>query len=87
MKRKKTKVVKIGNIKIGGKNPVVIQGMAKVPTEDYLSCIRQIKKMREAGCEAARVAVKNMEAAAAIKKIKSKIKIPLVADIHFDYRL
>ncbi len=87
IKRKKTKVVKIGDIKIGGKNPVVIQGMAKVLTEDYLSCIHQIKKMREAGCEAARVAVKNMEAAAAIKKIKSKIKIPLIADIHFDYRL
>lgn len=81
------RVVKIGNMHIGGGFPVAIQSMCNTKTEDYIRTIDQIKGLEEAGCEIVRVAVPTMEAAEAIKKIKSQIKIPLVADIHFDYRL
>ena len=87
MKRRKARVVKVGSVKIGGKNPVVIQSMAKTDTRDVRATIRQIHALERAGCEIVRVAVKDMEAACAIKKIKKQIRVPLVADIHFDYRL
>ncbi len=79
--------IKIGNIYIGGKEEVKVQSMTKTRTEDVKGTIREIKRLEEAGCEIIRVAVPNEDAASAIKKIKKEIKIPLVADIHFDYKL
>lgn len=87
MTRRKTKVIKVGNVKIGGTNPIRIQSMAKTDTRDAKKTITEIKKLEKAGCEIARVAVKDILAARAIKAIKRKINIPLVADIHFDFRL
>ncbi len=86
-KRRSTKQIKLGNIKIGGRAPVVVQSMAKTDTRDISSTAAQIKKLQAVGCEAVRVAVLNAEAAEAVKSIKRKIKIPLIADIHFDHRL
>ncbi|MFA6141829.1 MAG: flavodoxin-dependent (E)-4-hydroxy-3-methylbut-2-enyl-diphosphate synthase [Candidatus Omnitrophota bacterium] len=85
--RRKTKQIKVGGVKVGGSAPISIQSMAKVETSNVRACISQIKKLENAGCEIVRVAVKNLKDAEAIKDIKRGIKIPLVADIHFDYRL
>ena len=82
-----TRVVKIGNRVIGGGNPVLIQSMTNTKTQDVESTVAQIKELEKAGCDIIRCAVPNMEAALAFKKIKEAINIPLVADIHFDYRL
>lgn len=87
MERKKTKEVQIGNRVIGGGNPILIQSMTNTRTEDVKSTVEQIKRLTEAGCEIIRCAVPNMEAAKAIRAIKQEIEIPLVADIHFDYKL
>ncbi|MGF7003774.1 (E)-4-hydroxy-3-methylbut-2-enyl-diphosphate synthase [Lachnospiraceae bacterium PFB1-21] len=87
MTREHTKEVKIGNVVIGGGHPVAIQSMTNTKTEDVQGTVAQIKRLEAAGCEIVRVAVPTMEAARAIKEIKSQIAIPLVADIHFDYRL
>lgn len=85
--RKETKAVKIGNKVIGGSNPILIQSMTNTKTEDIISTTEQILKLEAAGCDIIRCAVPTMEAALAIKEIKKSIHIPLVADIHFDYRL
>jgi (E)-4-hydroxy-3-methylbut-2-enyl-diphosphate synthase len=85
--RRVSKQIQIGDVKIGGGAPVVVQSMTNTDTRDVLSTIRQIKELEEADCELIRVAVPDMEAARALKKIKKGIKIPLIADIHFDYRL
>ena len=87
MKRTETKVIQIGNKFIGGGNPIAIQSMTNTPTEDVEKTVAQILALEKAGCDIVRVAVPNMEAAEAITKIKEQIHIPLVADIHFDYRL
>lgn len=87
IKRRKSIVIKIGNVKIGGNNPIAIQGMTKTDTEDTSLTIREIKKLEKSGCELIRVAVKSINAAKSLKKIKRSINIPLIADIHFDYRL
>lgn len=87
IKRRKTRVVKIGAIRIGGNFPVAIQSMTKVKTSRVDATVSQIRELQEAGCEIVRVAVKDRFDAAAIKLIKPQIKIPLVADIHFDFRL
>lgn len=87
MFRDKTKIICIGNKKIGGGNPVLIQSMTNTKTEDIKSTAAQIKKLEQAGCEIIRCAVPTMKAAEAIKDIKKEISIPLVADIHFDYKL
>ncbi len=87
IKRRKTKVIKIGNVKIGGSNPVAVQSMTNTDTRDAKATIKQIKELEKAGCEIIRVAVPDEKAAKAIKAIKKEIKIPLVADIHFDYKL
>lgn len=79
--------VNIGGVKIGGNNPVAIQSMCNTDTRDVKATVNQILKLEEAGCEIIRVAVPDMEAAEAIKKIKEQIHIPLVVDIHFDYKL
>ena len=76
-----------GNVKIGGNNPVVIQSMCNTHTKDVEKTVKQILKLEEAGCEIIRVAVADMEDAESISKIKKQIHIPMVADIHFDYRL
>lgn len=87
MYRDHTKVIRIGDRAIGGGNPVLIQSMCNTKTDDVEATVSQILKLEEAGCEIIRVAVPDMEAAKALKQIKSRIHIPLVADIHFDYRL
>ena len=87
MLREKTKVISIGDVKIGGKYPIAIQSMCNTKTEDVKATVEQIHALEAAGCEIIRVAVPTMEAAAAIKEIKKQIHIPLVGDIHFDYRL
>ncbi len=87
MYRSKTKEVQIGNVKIGAENPVAIQSMTNTKTEDVAATIAQIHQLEHAGCEIIRCAVPTMEAARALQEIKKNISIPLVADIHFDYRL
>lgn len=87
IKRRKTRQVRVGNIKIGGNAPVSIQSMAKIETSCVKDVVCQIKSLEKCGCEIIRVAVKTQEDAHAIRQIKKKINIPLVADIHFDYRL
>ena len=86
-KRRKTKVVKIGSVKIGGNNSIAIQSMTNTDTRSKRKTINQIKQLEREGCEIIRVAVPDIEAAKNIKKIKEKINIPLVADIHYDYKL
>ena len=87
MYRDETKVVNIGNVAIGGGNPIAIQSMTNVKTEDVEACVAQILKLEEAGCEIIRCTVPNEAAAKAIAEIKKQIHIPLVADIHFDYKM
>ncbi len=81
------KTVNVGGVKIGGKNPVSIQSMTNTDTKDVEKTVEQIKRLETAGCEIIRVAVLDMDAAKAVGEIKKQINIPLVSDIHFDYRL
>ncbi len=85
--RANTKKIRIGDRYIGGGEPVLVQTMTNTRTQDVDGTAEQIQRVQEAGCDIVRVAVPDMEAAEAIKQIKKKISIPLVADIHFDYRL
>ncbi|TQQ85008.1 flavodoxin-dependent (E)-4-hydroxy-3-methylbut-2-enyl-diphosphate synthase [Peptacetobacter hominis] len=85
--RKKTRAVRCGNVIVGGDNPISVQSMTNTDTRDAEKTIVQIKRLEEAGCDMVRVAVPDMEAAENIGKIKAGINIPLIADIHFDYRL
>ncbi|MBQ9589782.1 MAG: flavodoxin-dependent (E)-4-hydroxy-3-methylbut-2-enyl-diphosphate synthase [Butyrivibrio sp.] len=85
--RDETKVIHIGNRVIGGGNPILIQSMTNTRTEDVAATVAQIHRLEEAGCEIIRCTVPNNEAALAIKEIKKNISIPLVADIHFDYKM
>lgn len=87
MYREHTKVIKIGDRVIGGGNPILIQSMTNTKTEDVEATVAQILRLEEAGCEIIRCTVPTMEAALALKEIKKQIHIPLVADIHFDYRM
>ena len=87
MYRDHTKVIKIGNRVIGGGNPILIQSMTNTKTEDVEATVAQILSLEKAGCDIIRCAVPTMEAAKALSQIKKQIHIPLVADIHFDYRL
>ncbi|HOK39703.1 MAG TPA: flavodoxin-dependent (E)-4-hydroxy-3-methylbut-2-enyl-diphosphate synthase [bacterium] len=87
IKRRKSIVVKIGNVLIGGNNKIAVQSMCSTKTNELQKTIEQIKKLEKANCEIVRVAVPDIETAKILGKIKSKIKIPLVADIHFDYRI
>lgn len=87
IKRRKTRVVKIGKIKIGGNNPIAVQSMCNTDTRDIKTTVKQIHELEKVGCEIIRVAVPDIEAARVLGKIKKQIHIPLVADIHFDYRL
>ncbi len=85
--RRISRQIQIGGVKIGGGAPIVVQSMTNTDTRDVKSTVRQIKQLERYGCEIIRVAVPDMQAAAALKNIKKDIKIPLIADIHFDYRL
>ncbi len=87
IERKHTREISIGNVKIGNNNPIAIQSMTNTDTRDVESTVSQINALSKAGCDIIRCAVLDMEAAKALKGIKDKIDIPLVADIHFDYRL
>ncbi len=87
MKRRKTRQIKIGNVRIGAGAPISIQSMTKTDAVDINSTVAQIKRLEKRGCEIIRIAVKDNASCQAIKKIKPRIKIPLVADIHFDYKL
>lgn len=87
MYREHTKVVQIGDRVIGGQNPILIQSMTNTPTEDVEATVAQILRLEAAGCEIIRCTVPTMEAAKALAEIKKQIHIPLVADIHFDYKM
>ena len=87
MHRDNTKVVQIGDRKIGGGNPILIQSMTNTKTQDVEATVAQILELERAGCEIVRCTVPDMEAARAVSRIKEQIHIPLVADIHFDYKM
>ena len=87
IQRRVSKTIRIGDVTVGGDAPIVVQSMTKTDTRDVAATVRQIKELEECGCEIIRSAVPDMEAALALADIKKQIKIPLVADIHFDYRL
>lgn len=87
MKRMKTREVQIGSVKIGGNHPIAIQSMTNTKTQNVEETVAQILKLEQAGCQIIRCTVPDMEAAKAFSEIKKQIHIPLVADIHFDYRL
>ncbi|MCT4595622.1 MAG: flavodoxin-dependent (E)-4-hydroxy-3-methylbut-2-enyl-diphosphate synthase [Anaeromicrobium sp.] len=85
--RKITKKINVGEVTIGGDSPILIQSMTNTDTRDVLATVNQINKLIEAGCEIVRIAIPDMEAAKAVSEIKKQVNVPLVADIHFDYRL
>jgi (E)-4-hydroxy-3-methylbut-2-enyl-diphosphate synthase len=87
MNRKKTRRIYIGSVPIGDGAPIAVQSMTKTDTRDILKTVKQIKELEKAGCEIVRIAIPDNEAAKAIGEIKKRIKIPLVADIHFNYKL
>lgn len=87
IKRRVSKQIQIGNVKIGGDAPISVQSMCNTDTRDVEKTVSQIKALTDAGCELVRLAVLNKDAAAAIKEIKKRVEVPLIADIHFDYRL
>lgn len=85
--RRESKAIRIGDVTIGGGAPIVVQSMTKTDTRDYKATIQQINELQDYGCEIIRVAVPDTQAANTIRTIKKSIKIPLIADVHFDYRL
>jgi (E)-4-hydroxy-3-methylbut-2-enyl-diphosphate synthase len=87
IKRKKTRPVLLGNVRIGANAPVMVQSMTCTDTRDVRATVRQIEQLKDAGCEVVRVAVPDKEAAVVLSDIKKQINIPLIADIHFNYRL
>jgi (E)-4-hydroxy-3-methylbut-2-enyl-diphosphate synthase len=86
-KRRKTRHINVGNVKIGSDSPICVQSMTNTMTHDVQATVKQILALEKSGCEIIRVAVPDMKSALAIKHIKQKITIPIIADIHFDYRL
>ena len=87
IKRRKSKEITIGNVKIGNNNPIIVQSLCNTDTRNIEQTLRQIKELTDAGCELVRLAVLNKEAAEAIKELVKRSPVPLIADIHFDYRL
>ena len=85
--RRKTRTVRIGNVKIGSTYPVALQSMVKVRAQETARAVAEIRRLEAAGCEIVRIAVEDEKDARAIRKIKPQICLPLVADIHFNYRL
>lgn len=86
-RRKKTKLIYVGSVPVGGGSPISVQSMTKTDTRDVIATIQQIKGLEDAGCDIIRVAVPDMVAAKAVGEIKSSVRIPVIADIHFDWRL
>ena len=87
MKRRFSRQINIGGVKIGGGAPIVVQSMTNTPTQDINATVKQINRLNDAGCEVVRLAVPDMEAASALREIKSLVSLPIIADIHFDYNL
>jgi (E)-4-hydroxy-3-methylbut-2-enyl-diphosphate synthase len=87
VQRRRTRVVKVRDVLIGGGHPIVVQSMTSTDTRDVEATVAQIKRLEKAGCEIVRVAVLNLDAARKLGEIKQRVSIPLVADIHFDHRL
>jgi len=87
IKRRSSRVIRVGGVEIGGAGPVVVQSMTKTDTRDVAATVNQIRQLEECGCEIVRVAVPDMDAAQALVDIKKATSIPVIADIHFDYRL
>jgi (E)-4-hydroxy-3-methylbut-2-enyl-diphosphate synthase len=87
LKRKNTKVIRVGPVAIGGANPISVQSMTKTDTRDAKTTARQIRTLEKAGCEIIRIAVPDMDAAGTLGKIKRSSSIPIIADIHFDWKL
>lgn len=87
MQRRKTRVISVGTVKIGGENPVSIQSMCSVPTVDVKSCLKQIDRLKDAGCQIIRLGVPDRASAEAISEIRKGTTMPLVADIHFNHEL
>ena len=88
MKKKRvSKLIQIGEVAVGGDSPITVQSMTKTDTRDVVATVEQIRGLEEAGCDIIRCAVPDMDAAKALAEIKSKINIPLIADIHFHYQL
>ncbi len=85
--RRKTKPIKIGKVVVGGQAPIVVQSMTKTDSRDIVSTVKQIQRLSESGCEIVRVAVPDKEAAQALRTIRQRVEVPLIADIHFDHRL
>jgi (E)-4-hydroxy-3-methylbut-2-enyl-diphosphate synthase len=86
-RRRKTRTLSVGNVKVGGDAPISVQSMTNTPTQDVSATVNQILRLEAAGCEIVRVAVPDEDAAQSIKSIKSQVGIPLIADIHFNYQL
>ena len=87
IKRKDTKVISVGNVKVGGMNPIAVQSMTNTDTSDVISTVKQINDLEAAGADIVRVSVPGFEEAKAFKEIKNAVSMPLVADIHFDYKI
>ena len=87
IKRKKTKTIMVGNVPVGGDNPISIQSITNTNTSDVVSTINQIKDLEAAGADIVRVSVPGFDEAKAFKEIKKAVQVPLVADIHFDYKI
>ena len=87
IKRKDTKVIKVGDVLVGGGNPISIQSMTNTDTSDVVSTVNQIKDLENAGADIVRVSVPGFDEAKAFKEIKKAVSVPLVADIHFDYKI
>ncbi len=87
IERRKSKEVKIGNIKIGGNNPVAVQSMLNTPAQDAEKCVNQAKELEKAGCEIIRTAVPNLNCVKTVELLKENVSVPIVADIHFDYKI
>jgi len=85
--RRVSRSIRIGDVTIGGGAPIVVQSMTKTDTRDVRATVRQIKELQDCGCELVRVAVPDVEAARALAEIKKGVSPPVIADIHFDYRL
>jgi len=87
IKRKNTKIVNVGGVPVGGKNPIAVQSMTNTDTCDVISTVNQINDLQAAGADIVRVSVPGFEEASAFKEIRKAVSIPLVADIHFDYKI
>ncbi len=85
--RRETRPVQVGGVQVGGAAPVVVQSMTKTDTRDVRATVAQIRRLEKAGCELVRLAVPDARAAAALREVKRAVRVPLIADIHFDHRL